>query len=455
MPDDMRAFIERLASAGELVRIQEPVDPLHLSAVITSTDKAVFIENVKGYAIPVVGGIVKDRRKVAIGLEVNPKDLTARIMENLNSPIDPVEVTSAPCQEVVLTGEDVDLSDFPIVFQHVKDGAPYMGSGIQFAKDPEYGPNCGMYRQMYRTRNTTGIDINSPSDLRLYYEKAFKQGKGVPIAVSIGNHPAELLAASYSAPTGFYEMKLAGAFRQAPVQMVKCKTVDLLVPADSEIVWEGEILPTGWTADEGRYSEFHRVAGVIKWNPIVRIKAVTHRKDPIFYSLIMPWEVYGLAAPLREAKLMALLQSVGVRPAAVRATTGGCCLFDVVASLKDARPGEGKTAVLALLASFGNKMVTVVDDDIDIYNDDELRWALSLRMQPAKDIVIVDNVQAKHMDPTVRTWLLPKGQLPVTSKIGIDATIPADIGKGLYEKYKYFLADSLDVSAYIGTKPGK
>lgn len=437
MYEDLRGFISRLREEGQLEVVSESLDARYVSALANSTSKAVLFERVNGYEIPVVAGVCRDRDKVALALNERPANLVERLSRGLESRIEPVEVDSAPCQEVVITGENVDLTDFPIIFQHEKDGGPYISSGIQFAVDPELGPNAGVYRQMLRTRNTTGIDLNSPSDLRLYYERALQRGSSLPMAVAIGNHPIELLAATHSAPTGQFEMGLAGALRGEPVKMVRCKTIDVCVPADSEVVLECEILPTGWTADEGRYGEFHRVAGTLKWNPIVKVNAITHRRHPLWYTLVMPWEVYGLAGPLLETRIWSLLKSIGVRPAAVRATVGGCCFFDVVVSLHNARPGEGKAAVLAVMSLMGIKTVTVVDDDINIFDDDELRWALSLRMQPAEDVIIATNCQAKHMDPTVKTWTLPKGQLPVTSKMGIDATLPPDIDRRHYERLEY------------------
>jgi len=247
-----------------------------------------------------------------------------------------------------------------------------------------------------------------------------------------------MAAAAYNAPTGVNEMAIAGALRGEPVHMVKCKTIDVEVPANAEIVLEGEILPGGWIADEGRYGEFHRIAGDVKSNPIVRVKAITHRKNPIFYSLLMPDEVYSMGAPFKEALARNILKAARLRPSAVRAPRGACGFFELIVSLDHPIPGEGKAAIMALMSIMGVKLVIVVDDDIDIFNDDELRWAMALRVQADKDVVIISGAQAKHMDPTVRNDLLPPGRLPTTSKMGIDATIPPDIDRISYEKTKIF-----------------
>jgi 2,5-furandicarboxylate decarboxylase 1 len=443
VPKSLRDYIDSLEAAGELIRITKPVDPLHISAVIKKTDKAVLMEKIVGYDMPVVGGICRDRKKVAAGLGMKPNEVPAFVDRAIKQgPLAPVVVDRAPCHDVVITGDDVDLTRLPYTFQHENDGGPYIGSAIQFGWDPEYGSNCGMYRMMFRTKNTTGIDFNSPSDLRLYYERTLARGKGLPIAVSIGTHIIELMAAAMALPLGQDEMGIAGRLHGEPVEMVKCKTVDLMVPAQSEIVLEGEILPTGWTTDEGRFGEFHKASGEVKWNPVVKVNAITHRRDAIFYSLLMPDEVWGIGGA-GNWKVFSLLQAVGVQPVAVRAG-----LFQMTVSIKNTRPGQGKTAVTALLSMFPNKIVTVVDDDIDIFDDEHVRWALALRFQPDKDLVLVSGLPAKHMDASVYTWTLPPGQLPVTSKMGIDATIKPDMPRTFFEPIRHFMADEVDVQSY-------
>ena len=446
MLPDIRDFIARLEEAGELIRITKPVDPLHISALLSKTDKAVYMERVIGYDMPVTGGLCRDTRKLAIGLGVPHAELSDWAQQKLaEGPIPPIMVDEAPCQEVVMTGDDVDLTALPYTFQHESDGGPYIGSAIQYARDPEYGDGAGIYRHMFRTKNSVGIDWNSPSDMRLFYTRALRKGKGLPIAVSIGNGVAELAAAATSLPTGVSEMGFAGRMHGRPVEMVKCLTNDLAVPANSEIVFEGEVLPGGWQSDEGRYGEFHRASGEVKWNPIVKINAITRRRNPIFYSLIMPFEAWGMGV-LGNTNLYKVLRDVGVQPVAMRSR-----LFDLVVSIKEARPGQGKTAATALLACFMQKTVTVVDDDIDVFDDDMVKWAIALRFQPDKDLVVVSGLPAKHMDVSAYTWNLPPGQLPTTSKMGIDATIKPDMPKVYFERPRYFLADEVDAEAYYGS----
>lgn len=449
MQPGLREFLDVLQKNGELVTVSKKVDPTHVSALISDSEKAVLLKDVDGYDMPIIGGLVRDKKKIALALGCRPEEVGGRIRRATQNPIPTVTVKDAPLKEVILKGDDVDLTLIPQILQHEKDGGPYTGSGVQFARHEKWGRDAGMYRHMFRTKNTMGIDFNSPNDIRMFYTEAYERGQSLKIAVAIGLHPIELVAATAALPTGSYEMEVAGALRGEPLEMIKCETMDIEVPANAEIVLECEVLPTGWTADEGRYGEFHKISGDVKNNPVVRVNAMTFRRDAIFHSLIMPWEVYGLGAPSREEKAMSILKAANLRPKAVRSTLGACDMFELIASLDHPKPGEGKAAVLALLSLFGVKSVTVVDDDIDIYDDDDVRWAVALRVQADKDVVIVTGAQAKHVDPSVRSVELPKGQLPTTSKMGIDATIPVGIPRESYEKAKYFNSDTVHLSDYL------
>ncbi|MDR1136721.1 MAG: UbiD family decarboxylase [Synergistaceae bacterium] len=448
MQPGIREFIKILDDAGELVTIEKPVDPRDVSALISSSDKAVLLKNVKEYDFPIIGGIVRDERKVAAALGCKPKDAAWKLLEASKNPIKTVTVKDAPLKEVIIGERDVDLTKIPQITQHVKDGGPYIGSGIQFARHAKWGPDAGMYRHMFRTVNTMGIDFNTPNDIRMFYSEAFDRGESLEVAVAIGTHPIEMLAATASLPTGAYEMEFAGALRGEPVEMIRCETIDVEVPANAEFVLECEVLPTGWTTDEGRYGEFHGISGDVKNNPVVKVKTITHRKDAVFHSLIMPWEVYGLCAPCHELYALNVLVAARFRPVAVRSPIGACAAFELLASLDNPKPGEGKTALLALLSTFHVKKAAVFDDDIDIFDDDQVRWAEALRLQADEDVVIVRNCQAKHVDPSVRASSLPKGQLPVTSKLGIDATIPAGIPRVAYERARYFNPNGVKLEDY-------
>ncbi|MDF2873380.1 MAG: ubiD 2 [Sporomusa sp.] len=449
MQKGLRDFLRILEQNEELVVVNKKVNPLHVSALISDSNKAVLLRDVDGYDMPIVGGLVRDTRKIALGLECRHDEIAQRLSNAIQNPVETVIVKDAPLKEIIIGEKDIDLTLLPQIMQHEKDGGPYIGSGVQFAVHETWGKDAGIYRHMFRTQNTMGVDFNSPNDIRLFYSDAYEKGKPLEMAVAIGLHPIELLAADCSAATGLYEMTIAGGLRKEPVEMIPCETIDVEVPANAEIVLECEVLPTGWTTDEGRYGEFHGISGDVKKNPVVKVKTITRRKDAIFHSLIMPWEVYGLGAPNRELQAYNILKAVRLRPKAIRTTVGSCNFFELIVSLDNPKPGEGKAAITALMAMMGVKLITVVDDDIDIYDDEQVRWAVALRMQADKDVLIVSNLQAKHVDPSVRSSELPKGQMPTTSKMGIDATIPVGIPRKAYERLQYFNPDNVHLSDYL------
>src|SRR5436309_1411647 len=286
----------------------------------------------------------------------------------------------------------------------------------------------------------------SEADIARRFEDGIR--RPVEIAVAVGVHPYEMLAASYKAPIDVDEYAIAGGLHGAPVDLVRCRTVDLEVPADAELVLEGELLPIGWTADEGPFGEFSHITGDVKWNPIFRVKCITHRRDPIFYMLQMPWENDWLAAPVIEAAGLQALRIASVEPVAIRAPVGGCCYWTLIASIRK-RPGEGKNALLALLSVAEVKLAIVTDDDINIYDPDELDWAMTFRIQADHDVLIIPGARGKHIDPSVRAWSLGKGGLPTTAKLGIDATIPEGVPREQYERLRYFAKDAVRLEDYL------
>jgi 2,5-furandicarboxylate decarboxylase 1 len=262
---------------------------------------------------------------------------------------------------------------------------------------------------------------------------AAAKGQNLEVAIVIGGPTIDKISALVGVTADTDDFEVLGAFYGAPARMIKCETIDVMVPANAEIVLEGELLPNGWTADEGPFGEFAGMQGDLKHNPLFRVDAITHRKNPIFYALQMPWENDWLNGPATEAACARVLGLAGIQVAAIRATEGGCCGWSVVAAIKK-RAGEGKNAIAALLSLPVVKQVIITDDDIDIYNSDEVEWAVTFRCQADKDIVILSGMKGKHVDPSVRPWDLKPGELPTTSKFGIDATIPEGIPAFRYER---------------------
>jgi 2,5-furandicarboxylate decarboxylase 1 len=285
--------------------------------------------------------------------------------------------------------------------------------------------------------------------MRLFAQRAYEAGRPCPISISIGTHPFEIAGSGYRAPLGVDEMAIAGGLRGEAVALAPCQTIDVPYIADAEIVLEAEILPTGWTWPEGRFGEFTRLMGGLHWNPLVRIKAIAMRKDAIYYALHMPWENTWLAAPIRYAAIRQALKAAGVVVKDINVTLGGCAFWHAVVSIKK-QPGEGKNALLAALSVQDLKHVVVVDDDIDVFNPMDVEWAIATRVQGDRDVMIVTNVRAKPLDPSLPPR--PPGVVPTTAKVGIDATIPEGVPRETYERITYAYADTAKIDDYLAGK---
>ena len=450
MTENFRDFIEHLRREKELVDIRQAVDIRHIATLVDQSPHALLFHDVIGYGLPVVSGIIRTERRAALGMGCEKySEIEGKLRHGIDHPVAPRRRENAPHKQVIKLGDDVDLYSLPIPMSSIYDGGPMITAGVTIARDPEYGVNCGIYRFIVKEKSLTGIDIVTPNNMRLFAQRAFEAGRPCPISISIGTHPIEIMGSGFRAPLGVDEMSVAGGIRGAPVELAACETIDLPCLADAEIVLEAEILPTGWTQPEGRFGEFTRLMGGLHWNPLVRIKAISMRKDAIYYALHMPWENTWLAAPTRYAALRQALKTAGVTVKDINVTVGGCAFWHAVISIKK-QPGEGKNALLAALSVMDLKHVVVVDDDIDVFNPTEVEWAVATRVQGDRDVMIVSNVRAKPLDPSLQP--MPSGAVPTTAKVGIDATIPEGIPHERYERISYAYADRARIGDYLKGK---
>ena len=449
MQENFRQFLDRLRQTGDLVDLHQPVDIRHIATLVDQAKTALFFHKVIGYDMPVVSGIIRSRERaiMALGCETY-REIEDKLQQAIDRPIPPKYVKTSPTREVVLLDEDVDLYKLPIPMSSIYDGGPMITAGVVITRDPEFGINSGIYRFIVKEKNLTGIDIVTPNNMRMFAQRAYAQGRALPISISIGTHPIEITGSGYRAPLGMDEMAIAGGLRGAPVELAPCQTIDLPYIADAEIVLEAEILPTGWTWPEGRFGEFTRLMGGLHWNPLVRIKAISMRADAIYYNLHMPWENTWLAAPTRYAAIRQALKTAGVIVKDINVTLGGCAFWHAVISIKK-QPGEAKNALLAALSVMDLKHVVVVDDDIDVFDPMDVEWAIATRVQGDRDVMIVSNARAKPLDPS-----LPQGfgVVPTGAKVGIDATIPEGIPREHYERITYAYADRARIDDYVEGK---
>jgi 2,5-furandicarboxylate decarboxylase 1 len=447
MKASFRDYVNTLRKNDELLEISKPVDLRDIAALVAQSEKALLFKNLSGYSMPLVSGLLQSRNRIALGMGVEYGNIADKLGKAMDKPIKPKRVANAPVKEVIHTGKRVNLYDLPVPVFSIMDGGPMITGGVVIAEDPEFGINAGIYRLMLKERNITGIDIVTPNNMRKFAERALAKKKPLPISISIGTHPYELVASTFKANLGVNELTFAGGLRHEPLRLADGETVPLPCIADAEIVLEGEILPEGWVHPEGPFCEFNRLMGGLHMNPRVRIKAIMHRKDAMYYALQMPWENIWMSASIYEAAARRVLFEAGVQTTAINVTPGGCCHWHIVASIKKA-PGDGKNAILALLSIADIKHVTIVDDDIDVFDPVDVEWAVATRVQADRDVLIVPNARAKPLDPSLPLPL--HGKVPTTAKMGIDATIPENIPAERYTRIVYFNQGKVDLKNYLG-----
>jgi 2,5-furandicarboxylate decarboxylase 1 len=405
----LRDFLELLKKDGTLETVKKPVDTcLEAARILNASDgKTLLFENVKGSDYKVVGGVCGSRRNFAkaFGIEEGA-NLLEYIAGAIDDPKEPAKATKGACQEVV--EKTVDLEKIPIL-THTSKERPYITSGVYVSSDKEYGLNLSYHRTARLDKNKMVARI-CQRDLYKYLERA---GGEMPIAICIGLHPAILLAAAVSVPTGTSELSIAN--RLDPFKVVKCKTNDLVVPADAEIVLEGRI--TRERTEEGPFIDITGTYDIVRKEPVIVIDCITHRKDPIYHGLVSSGSEhkYLMGMP-REPVIYREVNKV-CKCTDVVLTEGGCRWFDGVVKIEKRNPEDGKKAIDAAFKGHASmKNVVVVDEDINMQDIKEVEWAIATRSQAAKDMVI-KREKGSSLDASAENDR-------TTSKVGIDATIP-------------------------------
>ncbi|WP_017729030.1 UbiD family decarboxylase [Halalkalibacterium ligniniphilum] len=419
----LRTWLKYLEEKNEVAIIDKNVSLNHEIAAITKKldgHKAAFFTNVENYRTPVIAGTATTRQQFAEALNINEQELHERFLAAMDAPLPCKEVESkdAPVHENVILGDDVDLMKlFPIPVHHEKDSGNYIAAGLSIAKDPATGnQNVSIHRLQVSGKNRLGALI-LPRHLYNFYKNNEEQGKPLDIAIVIGVDPVKLLASQAIAPLGQDEMEIAGALYGESVPVVKCKTIDVNVPAYAEIVLEGRILP-GVREPEGPFGEFPKYYGPKSNKEVIEITAITHRNNPIFQTIVpASYEHLLLGGIPREASLLNTLRDTVPTVRDVHLTLGGTCRYHLVVSMKKRNEGEGKNVILSAFAGhYDVKHVVVVDEEVDIYNLEEVEWALATRFQADKDLVVINHALGSKLDPSTDDG--------VSSKVGFDCTVP-------------------------------
>lgn len=422
---DFIAQVER-DDPSRVWRVQDSVALDHdTSAVVMELDRQgqspiLCFENVAGSAFPVVTNLFGARSSFAAALGVAECDLIGHLAKNESQAIDPVLCESGPIHDVVLTGDQVDLGKLPILGHFTEDAGRYITNAIVVAKDPETGVrNASFHRMEVKGPQSLGTSLHSRRHLWSYVNKAEETGQDTPIAIVIGAHPLFTFGGLWKGAISTDEYAIVGGLMGAPLEIAAGKTVPIEVPVHAEIVLEGRIL-AGKRAPEGPFAEFTGYASERSTQHVIEISAILHRKDALYHDIVpgISNEHTNLLAVPQEARLLRTLSQQYPNVTAVAYPKSGTCRFHAYIALRNAAPGQARNAAATALGDdLSLKLVIVVDDDVDVYNDSDVLWALATRMQADTDTDILRNAMGAILDPSNHDGL--------TAKLIIDATRPA------------------------------
>jgi 2,5-furandicarboxylate decarboxylase 1 len=437
-----RSSLDRMAARGRLEAYTAPIDTnLAVAGVLKKLDggPALLFTAVDGHNVPVVGNVLCCQLNCEAAFGMDFRGIRNAIGRALASPIPPVVVARASAQELVHT-DKIDLSRMlPVLFHTAEDAGRFITAGVVIVRDPETGIyNASYHRLQLVGPNRTAVKLDYGRHLRLAFERAKRMGVPLPVVVCIGAD----LALQYTAatmgsqmPEHADELAAAGGFCGRPLAVVKAVTQDLLVPADTEIVLEGNILPDQIT-EEGPFGEFVGYLSPAADAPIFEVTAVTHRARPLYQVINgYSFETTMLRKYVLEASLLKVLQAAVPIVIDAEMTAGGLHRFHAVLQVRKSTAQHEGLQRNAVLAAFGAlkdlDLIIVVDEDIDIRNPLDVEYALATRMEASRDLFIVPDARGHEY--------IRVGQNGIRAKVGIDATIP------LEEKARFRRCEFLDV----------
>ncbi len=436
---DLREYLKVLEHAGKLHHIRAEVDKdweiaavsrLAFQDIPEEQRPALMFDRVKGHAIPLCVGVLGASRWVyALALGTEPEGIPDKWAQAQRNPIPPRRVDSGPVHEEVKRGAAANLLEFPApMWTRQHDPGPYLTAPCVITRDPGTGIlNVGTYRCQIKGPRKIGMWVNFLQHARQQVEPQRLAGQRVPVAIVLGPDPAVGLCSVSRIVYGVDELAVAGGLRGAPLDVVKCVTSDLPVPATAEIVIEGEILPE--LEEEGPFGEYTGYMGPKADAYVVEVQAITHRRDPIFQAFLSqmpPSESSCIRGWGRECTILKHLKDLRLPVKDVHLLHAGGVASYLAISIRPQYPGQAQQVMWAAWAvdpALG-KITVVTDDDIDVRDPFQLNWALSWRVQPHKDIVIIPNTTSVRLDPSQAAEDVPQldPSRRLSAKMGIDAT---------------------------------
>lgn len=428
MEQDLRGFIRDFEAEypQDLVRVIESVGlEYEMMALVLEYERRgrypiIVFENVHGHRMPVVCNVMAGRRTLAKALGVPETSLSPEYARRLEDYIQPVLLEDPPFRQLVRTGKDADLAQIPIPTYFPGDGGPYLTAGMLVAKHPDTGVVTeGYHRLQVKGPRKMGCSLHSRRRMFEYQRRYEEKGQDMPAAICLGLHPLIGMGSLSYPPAGTSKYEACGGLFQEPMQIARCSIVDLEVPAWSEIVIEGRIL-AGTREPEGPFGEFTGYFSGRGTEHVFQVDAISTREDAWFQSIASGRSADHVStlSAVREAEVIRALRRTIPGVQAVSIPTSGASAFVAFVSLRQTRPGEAKHAIsIALGVDHYIKLVVVVDDDVDVYDEGEVLWAMATRFQANRDLVVIEGSMGTVLDPSA-------DDAGITSKMGIDATCP-------------------------------
>lgn len=427
----LRGFLRMVEDQfpDELLRITEPV---RADSDITSMvfelehigrSPVVIYENVEGYELPIVTNIAGNRKLLAASLGVDQSVLPLAFRDRVQNHLPCETIESAPWQDIVIEGDDLDLSKLPIPHHFSIDAAPYITAGQIAARDPDSGVDTtGFHRLMLKGKNRLGVSLHSRRRMYEFHRRAEERGEPLPAAVTLGIHPLHYMGSMvFAYPPSVRKFEIISGLFGQPYRLAKCGTDDLEVPAGAEIVIEGEILPDV-TEPEGPFSEFTGYASFRSTQNVFVAKRIQMRRDAMFHSIVsgMSQDHILISCVTREGEILNALRRNLPNVLDVHVPHRTCGAFFAFVKMKKTMDGEPQQAILSTLGTeFYTKYVIVVDEDVDIFDMSDVMWAVATRVRAEKDIMFMPGCKGAILDPT------SDPESFTVTKMGIDATRPA------------------------------
>ncbi len=420
----LRTFLDSLPET-EILRLTEPMELDYIpTALMWELEKrkkfpVIYVEKPLGFDMPVVANLFADRRRIARMAGVGAAaEFNGAWLRAESNPIPPIIVDSGPVQEVSLTGEAVEAGLLPISRHFAADAGRYIGSGILVCKDPDTGVRNLSYQRLHlRGKNRFGASLHSRGHIWDHLLRCQARGKNLEVAVVLGAHPAVHLAAGAKVAMEVDEFDIAGGLLQQPVELVKCQTIEVEVPANAEIVLEGEILADVYE-DEGPYGEYTGYSTYRSTRNVLVVKAITRRKKPLYLDVIPGYstEHLLLGRVAKEAHVFERLKEVVPTLKALNYPKSGTH-FHAYMSFKKTAEGQARHALMLLFGLDSYlKLAVAVDEDIDVFNEEEVLWAIATRFQADTNMFVVPKVFCNRLDPSSVEGM--------SAKLGLDATLP-------------------------------